>query len=84
MQSYPLQKWVSALLLSGVESLVERKLVLERECTKDDGYEALLVRNSINLNRVTALIIPSFGCSLVTSASPALWNGRPATIPLVQ
>jgi hypothetical protein len=69
VQNYPLQKWISALLLSSVESLVERKLVVEREGTKDDGHEALLVRISTNLN-VNFAYLPSSGCLQVTSPSP--------------
>ena len=82
-QIYPLQKWVSALLLSQVSSTVDRKLIVESETPEGDDQEPLLVRGPPPTQRpsLPAHRVSRCGSSPATSASPARSGGPHGATP---
>lgn len=82
-QSFPLRKWISALLLSSVEGSVDRKLIVE--CEGENDSEALLVCNPlIQMSSIRAHTLLSYGSSLAICPSPLPSAGKHDTIPPAQ
>jgi len=77
-QTYPLQKWVSALLLSQVASTVDRKLIIESETPEGADQAPLLVRSphpQPEFPNLPTHHVSRCGSSPATSASPAQRGG---------